>query len=102
MNLLDLKAKITDIADGPHGSPDMLSVSPVVAIVSAFKGLKTVTDLSDDEVEILRACCDLIAANAWHGCADEAALVAAALPPKPAPIMTAIVGAGVPDVEAQS
>ena len=85
MNLLDLKAKITEIADGPHGSPDMLSVSPVVAIVSAFKGLKTVTDLSADEVEILRACCDLIAVNAWHGFGEEAALVAAALPPAPQP-----------------
>lgn len=82
MNLLDLKAKITDIADGPHGSPDMLSVSPVVAIVSAFKELRTVTDLSEDEVEILRACCEMISANAWHGFGDEAALVAAALPPK--------------------
>lgn len=82
MNLLDLKAKITAIADGPHGSPDMLSVSPVVAIVSAFKSLKTVTELSADEVEILRACCELIAANAWHGFADEAALVLAALPAK--------------------
>lgn len=101
MNLLDLKAKITDIADGPHGSPDMLSVSPVVAIVSAFKGLRTVTDLSDDEVEILRACCELIAANAWHGFADEAALVLDALPPKPAPIMAAIVGAGIHATEAR-
>jgi hypothetical protein len=113
MNPLDLKAKITAIADGPHGSPDMLSVSPVVAIVSAFKGLRTVTDLSEDEVEILRACCDLIAANNWHGSADEAALVSAALPPPPPPpappappipaaseteepIMAAIVGAGIP------
>lgn len=85
MNLIDLKSKITDIADGPHGSPDMLSVSPVVAIVSAFKGLRTVTDLSADEVEILRACCDLIAANSWHGLGDEAALVAAALPPASPP-----------------
>ena len=86
MNLLELKSKIADIADGPHGSPDMLSVSPVVAIVSAFKGLKTATDLSAEEVEILRACCDLIAANSWHGCADEAALVAAALPPASLPL----------------
>ncbi|MFN8994304.1 MAG: hypothetical protein ACK5X3_11675 [Pseudomonadota bacterium] len=85
MNLIDLKSKIADIADGPHGSPDMLSVSPVVAIVSAFKGLKTVTDLSAEEVEILRACCEMIAANSWHGFADEAALVAAALPPASTP-----------------
>ena len=82
MNLLELKTKIADIADGPNGSPDMLSVSPVVAIVSAFKSLKTVTELSADEVEILRACCEMIAANAWHGFGDEAALVAAALPLK--------------------
>ena len=86
MNLLDLKSKITDIADGPHGSPDMLSVSPVVAIVSAFKGLRTVTELSADEVEILRACCEMIAANAWHGLGDEAASVAAALPASPSPL----------------
>lgn len=86
MNLIELKAKIANIADGPHGSPDMLSVSPVVAIVSAFKGLRTATELSADEVEILRACCDLIAANAWHGLGDEAALVAAALPASPSPL----------------
>lgn len=85
MNLLDLKAKISDLADGPHGSPDMLSVSPVVAIVSAFKGLRTVTELSADEVEILRACCEVISANAWHGFGEEAALIASALPPASQP-----------------
>ena len=82
MNLLKLKTKIADTADGPHGSPAMLSVSPVVVIVPAFKSLKTVKELSADEVEILRACCEMIAANAWHGFGDEAASVAAALPPK--------------------
>lgn len=79
MNLLDLKTKIAEIADGPNGVPDMLSVSPVVAIVSTFKALRTVTELSADETEILRACCEFIAANSWHGLADEAAQIAASL-----------------------
>lgn len=55
----------------------LLLVSSVVLIVSAFKGLRTATELSADEVEILRACCEMIAANAWNGLGNEVALVAA-------------------------
>ena len=62
--------------------------SPVTMIVGTFGALKDhAADLDDQGREIVTGCAALIAKNQWHGIADEALAVFAAvsptLPPPP-------------------
>lgn len=98
MNQIDLKNQIDTIAWGPRGTQELREAashaSPVVACVGAFNHLKDRTDRDDQETEILRHACRLIRTNHWFGLVAEAVEVEAGLPP--APVMAAIVGAGLP------
>lgn len=98
MNQIDLKNQIDTIAWGPRGTQELREAashpSPVVACVGAFDHLKDRTDRDDQETEILRHACRLIRTNHWFGLVAEAVEVEASLPP--APIMAAIIGAGMP------
>ncbi len=89
MNLIDLRSRIETIAWGPSGT-DALKVataspSPVAVVCAAFEDMRNRTDLNEAEIELLRACCQIIRKNQFHGLASEAVNVEAALPPPPAP-----------------
>jgi hypothetical protein len=98
MNIIELSTQIHSLAWSDRGTDALktatASPSPVAVIVAAFNDLKDrVEDLNENEIEILRSSCQLIRNNQWYGLAFETVAVETALP---APIMVAIVGAGLP------
>ena len=103
MNLVDLRNQIEMLAWGPRGTDGLraatASPSPVTVICAAFQDLRERTDLNDAEIELLRACCKIIRANHFYGLVNDAIEVETNLPP--APVMAAIIGAGIPATESQ-
>ncbi len=89
MNLIDLRNQIDSLAWGPRGTDGLKGAtatpSPVTVICAAFQDMRGRPDLDASETEILRACCQLIRANQWHGLAQDTVEVEAALPPPPPP-----------------
>jgi hypothetical protein len=105
MNIIDLRNQIDAIAWGPRGTDGLrmatTQASPAMSIKITFEDMKERDDLDQSEIEILRACCQFIRVNQWFGLVADATSVEAALPPKPAPVMAAIIGAGIPATEPQ-
>ena len=104
MNITELSTAINSLAWSDRGTLPLkeatASPSPVALIVAAFNDMRErVEELNDNEIEILRSCCQFIRNNQWYGLALETVAVEAALP---APIMVAIVGAGSPATDSPS
>ncbi|MCA3696242.1 hypothetical protein [Aquidulcibacter sp.] len=87
MHLVELRNQIENLAWGPRGTDGLraatASPSPVAVVCAAFQDMRGRSDLNEVETEILRACCQLIRSNQWHGLAQDTVEVEAALPPPP-------------------
>ena len=95
MTIPDLILAIKKLAKSERTTAALIEAvsnpSPVSVIVETYDDLRSRTaDLDENEIEILRHCCRMIRTNHWHGRTMEAIEVEGALPPPPAPAMTAI------------
>lgn len=86
MSIVDLKARIDSYAAGPSGTAALVALmarpSPVDAICGAFEILAPdAATLEGEPLALLRDAASAIVAGQWHGKAQAAAGVLAALPP---------------------